>query len=253
MGLAITRRVGDTFWIGDDWFQVREVGEPSGFVVVDRKGKTYSVPPGPSVLLSGDTAVREGFRNKKGLVRIAFDGPTDTPIWRGELREDSARVDLSQTEAALLAPVPYEHLASALDTCSEMGKVAFGSRAWEVFRDLDQQADGLNPPVLIYASHDAAPFPPMVSWTASYVGHVEGRGGRHPAKLDFRPASTEKYASDNAGHWAIFWEVGDLRHLGPDAGIKVGSLVGLHSGKSFDAGFRPLGPVLIENPFLTVL
>jgi hypothetical protein len=253
MGLAISRRVGETFWIGDEWFQVREVGEPSGFVVIDRKGGTLSVPPGATVTLSGETGVRDGFRKNKGVVRIVFDGPKDTPIWRGELREDSARVDLTQTEAALLAPVPYEHLASALDTCSKMGKVAFGSRAWEVFRDLDHHADGLNPPVLIYASHDAAPFPPAATWTASYVGYVEGRGGRHPAKMDFRPASTEKDGGDAAGHWAIFWETSDLRHLGPDAAVNIGSLVGLHSGKSFDAGFRPLGPVLIENPFLAVL
>ena len=250
MGLAISRRIGDTFWIGDDWFQVREIVEPSGFVVLDRKGKSHSVGSHEPVALSGDTAVRDGFRSQKGVARIAFDGPRDTPIWRGELREDGARIDLTQTEAALLAPVPFEHLASALDTCSDMGKVAFGSRAWEVFRDLNRHADGLNPPVLIYASHDAAPFPPKATWTASYVGHVEGRGGRHPAKLDYRPASTEKYESDNAGHWAIFWEVRDLRHLGPEAAVNIGGLVGLHSGKPFDVGFRPLGPVLIENPFL---
>jgi hypothetical protein len=37
-------------------------------------------------------------------------------------------------EVALLAPVPLEHLIDGVAVCDQQGKVAFGSRAWEIFR-----------------------------------------------------------------------------------------------------------------------
>ena len=42
-------------------------------------------------------------------------------------------------------------LHSGANVCREEGKVAFGSRAWEVFRELDQIRKGEPVDVLIYA------------------------------------------------------------------------------------------------------
>jgi hypothetical protein len=44
---------------------------------------------------------------------------------------------LSETAAnvALLASVPLEHLTDGQTTAETKGKVAFGSRAWETFRE----------------------------------------------------------------------------------------------------------------------
>ena len=151
---------------------------------------------------------------------------------------------------ALLAPVPYEHLVSSLDTIAAEDKVALGSRAWEVFRELDDSLQGAIAPVLIYASHEGAPFPPKVSWKASYLGHCEAKGGKHPAGMQYRPESTEKYPMDNAGHWAVFWEVSELQQLSVSEQIPISSLKSATTGKNFASSFRPEGPTVILNPFV---
>ena len=46
-------------------------------------------------------------------------------------------------EVALLAPVPLEHLIDGLSVCDQQGKVAFGSRAWEIFREAYKNVSGL--------------------------------------------------------------------------------------------------------------
>ncbi len=81
--------------------------------------------------------------------------------------------------AGLLAPVPMDHLSDGIEVCRQEGKVAFGSRAWEVFRDLHAEA-GPGAPVLIYASHSDAPLGPVVSWRARYAGG--GVGGWLPSR-----------------------------------------------------------------------
>jgi len=81
---------------------------------------------------------------------------------------------------ALLAPVPLEHLVDGQKTAESEGKVAFGSRAWEVFRELDTRRKGMPVDVYIYASHSDGQREFEVSWHGRYVGHVEGRMGAHP-------------------------------------------------------------------------
>ena len=108
---------------------------------------------------------------------------------------------------ALLAPVPLEHLISALEVLEVEEKVAFGSLAFLVFHELDKQRKGLPVDVYIYASarednRDAALF-----WRATYVGFVPSSGGSHPSGMRFRPKSTEKYAIDNEGHWGLLSKV----------------------------------------------
>lgn len=56
---------------------------------------------------------------------------------------------------ALLAPVPACHLKSAATIIEKMGKVAFGTNACELFRDLDAKKQQ-DVEVFIYASHAVA-------------------------------------------------------------------------------------------------
>lgn len=65
---------------------------------------------------------------------------------------------------ALLAPVPIEHLNDATNVCATVGRVAFGSRAWEVFRELDANRNGLPVSAYIYASDEQGAANPEVSW-----------------------------------------------------------------------------------------
>jgi len=149
---------------------------------------------------------------------------------------------------SLLAPVPLEHLRDGFNICQSQGKVAFGSRAWEVFRELDVERSGSPVDVFIYASGDPSTEQLEVSWYGRYIGHVEGKNGAHPDGMKFRLPSTGKYPSDNKGYWAVFWEVDQLRELTQDERIPIGEFVGYKTGKSYKKTFIPEGPILVVRP-----
>lgn len=145
--------------------------------------------------------------------------------------------------AGLLAPVPETHLRDAEDICRARGKVAFGSRAWEVFRELDLQG-GYGLPVLIYASHSDLGLGLTVTWRATYEGHVESRGGAHPEGDLYRPASATEGGEDQAGYWAIFWEVSNLRAFPQPEHVQIRNLRD-RSGRPYGKGFVPEGPIIL--------
>lgn len=198
----------------------------------------------------GRSQTRSCFRRAPGSVRVVVSAPRDVPILRGELKDSGTIVTADQTGAALLAPVPHEHLATGLDVCKTEGKVAFGSKAFQVFRDLGRLTEGGTPPVIIYASSDDGKFPTKATWLGAYVGAVETNNGRHPEGMRFRPPSTANNIGDNLGYWAVFWEVASLKHIGYKDGIPIGNLFGYRSKKRYLKNFRPEGPTIIENPFL---
>jgi hypothetical protein len=149
---------------------------------------------------------------------------------------------------ALLAPVPLEHLVDGQDKSKQQGKVAFGSRAWEVFLELDRLRNGQLVDVYIYASHADGHHDFEVSWHARYVQHVQSQMGAHPDGMLYRPESTGKYPSDNSGHWAIFWEVENLEELPQQGRMSLGELTGYGKKKAYGHAFPPQGPILIEQP-----
>jgi len=126
--------------------------------------------------------------------------------------------------------------------CREQGKVAFGSRAWEVLRRFDEGA-GPGAPVLIYASHPATSVGPVVTWRAIWAGWVESEGGAHPDGDLYRPPSTHG-GEDRARWWAVFWAVSDLRELSRDEWLPVARLTDLR-GRAYRRGFMPEGPILL--------
>lgn len=146
---------------------------------------------------------------------------------------------------ALLAPVPLEHLKDGQNVVTTEGKVAFGSRAWEVFRELDKIRGNQPVDVFIYASHSGNSGQPKATWKARYIGHVEGRKGAHPDGLKFRPPSTTQSVSDNAGHWAIFWEVQDLQQLPTADAVPISDMQGYGRKAKYRKDFFPGGPILI--------
>ena len=152
------------------------------------------------------------------------------------------------SNVALLAPVPREHLEDGRLVCETEGRVAIGSRAWEVFRELDHLRHALPVDVYIYPSHSDPPSLLEVSWQAVYIGHVESDGGAHPHGMQFRPPSTAKYANDNEGYWAIFWEVTNLREVSQSARIRIANFTGYGKPKAYKRAFIPEGPLLVEHP-----
>lgn len=149
---------------------------------------------------------------------------------------------------ALLAPVPEEHLIDGAEVCSKEGKVAFGSRAFLVFVELDELRQGEPVDVYIYSSHRERSGPAQATWTARYQGFVKSVNGAHPEGSRYRPPSTFKYESDNKGHWGLFWEVTDLRQVHEDEVILVRDMRGWRHKTKYDRFFIPEGPLIIEQP-----
>lgn len=158
---------------------------------------------------------------------------------------------MSTTHAfAILAPVPEIHLASGLESIKIQieadlkPKLAFGSNAFQFFREVDQLRDGKSVDVFIYASHsqEEQSLARTVTWRASYIGHVESRRGRYPGNTKYRSESTKT----DSPQWAVFWEVEDLEQL--KTPIPIGTLQGLNSKKLYAPQFFPEGPVLIQHP-----
>ncbi len=153
-----------------------------------------------------------------------------------------------ESHVALLAPVPEEHLISGRQACAEHGRVAFGSRDFEVFRLLDSLVAGGGCDVLFYASWAARPLPgpAMVTWRGRYRLHVEARPDGSPPQGIVRPSTTEKYPGDNKGHWAVYWEVSDIEQLTKDERIPISLLRGINSSKNYLKTFVPERPLIIE-------
>lgn len=150
------------------------------------------------------------------------------------------------TEVALLAPVPEIHLYSGVERIASSGRVAFGSMAWKLFRELQGLSEGQHVDAYLYASKSKKFGPPKVRWKGRYVRYVEAVNGSHPDGMIYRPQSTQENVSDNTGHWAVFWELDVLEELGKEEAIPMSLFRGLHSKKSYVSSFRPEGPILIE-------
>lgn len=152
----------------------------------------------------------------------------------------------ARADMALLAPVPSVFLEEGQgpDVCRRKGKVAFGSRNWELFRQLDALRDGMPVHTYIYASQ-ADVHGVFVSWRACYIRHVESRNGAHPEGRIYRPLFATEDGEDRDGHWAIFWEVTDLEPISP---IPIANLRGFGAKKDYGKPFVPEGPIIIEHP-----
>lgn len=155
---------------------------------------------------------------------------------------------VTATHVALVAPVPLVHLVDGCQTCATQGKVAFGSRAWETFRELDVLRKGMPVDVYLYASHADGHHDFEVSWRGRYIRHVESIGGAHPDQMQFRPPSTASNPSDNSGHWAVFWEVEDLEQLPVHQRLALAEFTGFGKAKAYGHSFPPEGPLLVEHP-----
>jgi hypothetical protein len=154
---------------------------------------------------------------------------------------------VTHPEVALLAPVPLEHLKSAYEHFPRGHKIAFGSRAFDVFHEMDNLRKGRAAEVYLYASHSGEMGRPCVTWRARYTGYVDSVDGAHPRDMEFRPPSTLKYPGDNSGYWALFWEVEGLEPLN-GASIPIARLRGYRKKGFYKPTFVPEGPLLIERP-----
>jgi hypothetical protein len=168
--------------------------------------------------------------------------------WRKGLHVMAYHNDCA-ADIALLAPVPREHLVDGNQTALTMGKVAFGSRAYDVFLKLDEERGGKPVDVYIYESYGSGQYDFRVSWHARYLGYVGAVDGAHPDGMKYRPASTAKYAGDNeGGDWLLFWEVDLLEEIPEPERLHVGHFMPYGKKKPYGKFFVPRGPMLVEHP-----
>ena len=152
---------------------------------------------------------------------------------------------IETADIALLAPVPLKHLESGRAKVQQEGRVAYGSRAWELFQRLDTLRNRLPVDVFIYASHDdAARYRPGVRWKARYIQSRKSNNGSHPEGARYRPDSTHDDTNDSA----VFWEIEDLEELPEEAWIQLARLTPYGKRKPYGHPFVPQGPILIERP-----
>lgn len=149
---------------------------------------------------------------------------------------------------AILAPVPLEHLQSGKGIAEKEGFVAFGSRKWELFRNVEEMRGGTPVRVLIYPSdeHVAAKVSFKVCWGGWYIGCEESNSGKHPLGIAHRPPTTEKYTADNQGYWAVFWHVKDLFELPKAQQMPISAIKSIKGGLRKNA--PPRGPELVAVP-----
>lgn len=112
---------------------------------------------------------------------------------------------------AILAPVPEQHLETgkeaiaaqlAADPPEIPPTLAYGSRAYDVFRKADEERAGRPVDIYFYASHAENPtLQPQATWKATYIEHVESRRGRYRGNPLHRPPST---AGDKENYWAVY-------------------------------------------------
>ena len=155
---------------------------------------------------------------------------------------------------ALLAPVPLVHLNSGLVVAETQGFVAFGTRKWQLLRqlnrmrcDVDGQVTG-RVAVLIYQSQedDQAQNSWVVSWFGWYAGSEETNTGAHSGKMQYRPPTTVSSPTDNVGHWSAYWHVSALRKLPLSKQQPIGKIGRIAGG--LRKGAAPRGPELVELP-----
>ncbi len=154
---------------------------------------------------------------------------------------------------AILAPVPERHLRSGLEAIAAQlaadppvipPVLAYGSKAFELFRKIDIERGEHSVDVFIYASHaNEQTLKLRATWKASYIKHVESRRGRYPGNALHRPPSTEQ---DRQDYWAIYWLIQDLAELATP--IPVSELRGYGKKADYLTNFVPEGPLLVEHP-----
>jgi hypothetical protein len=148
-------------------------------------------------------------------------------------------------EVALLAPVPSD----LLDDARDEGKttVAFGSMAWDFFRQLSDEVGEEPLDAYIYASH-AGELTLEASWTGKFVGWrdaIEAEGDPSFRELRTKLALEDWAGNEEGGRWAVYWIIEDLCQL--ETPLKVGD-VRLPGGRKLSSAFVPRGPLRIQAP-----
>lgn len=153
----------------------------------------------------------------------------------------------------ILAPVPADLLKSALATCEEKGRVAFGTNAGDIFRKA-AQVYGQPFPILIYPTihygdPDRVSAPGYACFRGAYLRLAPANpNGRHP-EASIRPPTTISGSNPDTP-WQYFWEVESLKMLPKAQHVAITTLTAEGQRKPLPKGYVPHGPLIVEAIFL---
>lgn len=149
---------------------------------------------------------------------------------------------------ALLAPVPADYLLEGVKVSRESGYVSYGSKKWQLFREINERRAGEKVPALLYASHENVEMRTdfEVSYIAWYIGSTENKKEmRNDESNGHRPESALSDYNDKAIKWATFWRVENVQKLPQNLLIRVTEIQTLHNGKP-RKNYAPYGPEIIR-------
>jgi len=85
MGLGLSFRKGEDFYINDERFFVSEIRSPTAFCIVREKdGQAFWLAEGQAAELAPALRVSVGDRGQFHLARVSFDAPREVLITEGD-------------------------------------------------------------------------------------------------------------------------------------------------------------------------
>jgi hypothetical protein len=153
--------------------------------------------------------------------------------------------DSINTTVALLTPIPTEHLADGLPLCQREGLVMYGTQAWKVFDDLDQERGDRPVVAYIYASREGKN--PAATHRAVYVKHCFREDLPAGDFERYRPPSTNVHPDDR-DTWAAFYYLRDLERLAQPIPIRR---FRSWKRKQLLVDHWPEGPILVDPEPMT--
>jgi hypothetical protein len=141
---------------------------------------------------------------------------------------------------ALFTPVPSLHIEDdGLARCRERGRVAFGTRAFQVLRQLERTANGRPVTVYVYASRTGRN--PAATHRGRYLGH---KANSKMTREDWlcRPSSTWVCADDR-DQWPTYYFLADLERLAVPIPIRRFRSLATHRPL---VNHAPQGPILVS-------
>jgi len=135
-------------------------------------------------------------------------------------------------DVALLAPVPIEHLRSAVGNSKSNGRAIFSTDRGETLEKLVKLSGEQTTKVYIYASGTS--IKGRVTWCATFEGI------RDQPNSEYRPGSTKTDTKSDS-----YYEVSDLRQLPEDQWIPIERFSGHGKPGHYASNYNPRRPTLV--------
>jgi hypothetical protein len=148
----------------------------------------------------------------------------------------------------LLWPLPMLHVQGAVELSRTASKVALGTRATSVLKELEALTGGdpLGVPVYVMATDlNSDERPLQIAWRAVYLDAVKSSNGGHPEGMRFRWPATLQMPMPGDTHWNAFVHVCSFAALGASGTVPITALRDWVRKELLHEYFIPLRPQIV--------